>query len=106
MSAADVIAEALLAYWVDADGGRVGRPPDGHSREMSTAVLAALSAAGYVVATPEEIRAWPVEQQAELIGGEVARQYRTKSERGRVRPERGLGSWVEFVVGPWAEVQP
>lgn len=79
MSAADVIAEALLrggaAPGSSLHSWRCEYPDQyGPCRcvpETVVEILADLSAAGYVVATPEEIRAWPVEQQAELIGGEA-----------------------------------
>lgn len=57
------------------------------------AVLTALTAAGWVVATPEEIRAWPVERVAELIGGEVHQGW---------LPVRGL---VNRTASPWREVR-
>jgi hypothetical protein len=63
-------------------------------RPTAEHVLAALKAAGFVVATRDEIRAMSPSEQAELIGGEAC---------GGWLPNRGL---VERVVGPWREVQP
>jgi hypothetical protein len=103
VSAADVITEALIVHrsvrgktQFDPDTCRTCGIPAMY-RHATDEVLAALSAAGYVVATPEEIRAWPVEDVAELIGGEV---------------ERGWGFYTMadagpalHVVGPWVEVR-
>ncbi|HEX3002859.1 MAG TPA: hypothetical protein VHO27_01500 [Angustibacter sp.] len=116
MSAADVIAEAVDAHdWMQPRGYAwpvcaCGREFKGGSDEAAAhqaqRVLAALSAAGYVVATPEEIRAWPVEQVAELIGGSVedsslkAYDYDPQTgEASNFRPHK------QRPAGPWREVR-
>lgn len=83
-SAADVIAEAhadhdfyrLIGNPVKPTGwlcrcGVETDSPEARLLHRAESVEAALKAAGYVVATREEIRAWPVEKVAELIGGHV-----------------------------------
>lgn len=89
-SAVEVLAEA----WFTALGWHWPTLSDGERlsciREVEIGV-AALKAAGFVVATRDEIRAMTPEQQAEVIGGRV---------------ETSLDFERERLVGPWREVQP
>ena len=71
---------------------------NGHIAERTDA---ALKAAGFVVATRDEIRAWPVSEQAELIGGEVETYRWHPGSQGVVVSTPRIR-----VRGPWREVQP
>lgn len=82
-SAVEVITDALVMSPLSDMGGTVMAPFNRAAAE----VLAALKAAGFVVATRDEIRAMTPEQQAEVIGGEVI----------------DLDGCVERVVGPWRD---
>ena len=73
-----------------------------HSRHVADTTDAALKAAGFVVATRDEIRAMSPSEQAELIGGEVERVVLPVHEGIYLSGER---TW-DRVVGPWREVQP
>lgn len=99
-TAVEVIAEALLA-----EGAAPGSSlhswrceyPDRYGEcdcvpQTAKEILAALKAAGFVVATRDEIRAMSPSEQAELIGGRV----------WTAKP----GSTCGQVRGLWREVQP
>jgi hypothetical protein len=81
-SAVEVIAEAHHAFHHDQTCPTGCAGVDEVDEAFAEAVLAA-------------IRAMTVEQQAEVIGGEVERGYRF-----------GSGTYTERPAGPWREVQP
>ena len=120
-SAVEVITDALVMSPLSDMGGTVMSPFNRAAAE----VLAALKAAGFVVATRDEIRAMSVQEQAELIGGEVEwgalgwgggliRWGMTAKTARRVIAtlNRESGDDAPDVkptarsVGPWREVQP
>jgi hypothetical protein len=97
--ATEVIAEAtyrsLLGSWTyDSPVERAVAMWD--PRPTAERALAALKAAGFVVATRDEIRAMSPSEQAELIGGYVDEGY-FATINGRLHRR---------ALGPWCEVQP
>lgn len=89
--------------------------PTQHGRgvdfDLAAHQVAALRAAGFVVATRDEIRAMSPAEQAELIGGKVVRQRMPqrmtwKRDLGLMLPDRSSEATFESASGPWREVQP